>query len=116
MIDKIIDCVKYLWDAPFAREVLLVAITAFLTHFFDTRKQRNEQKQRYLETVGSRISDALVCARELCEKTRIINAFTEDGEIHTEDANDVNSFDDCSVYPRFMTDRDALFDFCHTVS
>ena len=116
MIDKIIDCIKYLWDAPFAREVFLVVITAIVTHFFDSRKQRNEQKRRYLETVGSRISDALVCAREICEKTRAIEVFTDDGKLHTENAKDTNAFRDYAWYPGFMTEKETLAEFVSAVA
>ena len=116
MIDKIIAYIKELWGAPFVQEFLLIALTAILTHLFDSRKQKNEQKRRYLETVGSKISDALVCARELCEKTRVIEAFTEDGEIHTEGVKDVNALQGCPVYPEFMNDQKALSDFFDAVT
>lgn len=116
MIDKIIAYIKQLWDAPFVQEFLLIAITAILTHFFETRKQRNEQKQRYLESVGSRISDALVCAREICEKTRIIEVFTTDGEIHVEDIKSTNALQDLPLYPGFMSNQESLSDFFDAVS
>lgn len=116
MIDKVIACFKYLWDAPFAREVLLVAITAIVTHFFDSRKQKNEQKRRYLETVGSKISDALVCAREVCVKSRVIEVFMPDGDIHTQDAKDVDAFRNYAWYPGFMFNKETLADFVNVVT
>lgn len=116
MTDKIVACIKYLSDAPFAREVFLVAITVILTHFFDSRKQRDEQKRRYLETIGSRISDALVCAREVCEKSSTIEVFAPDGNIRTEKAKDVNAFRNYPWYPGFMCDKNTLADFVSMVT
>lgn len=116
MIDDIIAYIKQLWDAPFAQEILLVAITAVLTHFFDSRKQRSEQRQRYLETVGSSISDALVCAREVCEKARVIEVFTAGDDISVADVKDVDAFRNFAWYPGFMTNKDTFADFVSVIT
>lgn len=114
LIEKTIQNLRTVWDLPFAKEVLLVVVTAAITHFRDMYKFKKQRHSKYKDTIGENIATALTAVREIGLSTNAINIYDKSVE-HT-DADSVNAVHEVVYYPGFMSDKELLVEFCESVS
>lgn len=106
-MDKIVTHLKTLLiDVPYLREIALVLLSVFLTHFFETFKLKKEQRIKFQETLGENIATSLTAVRELVLKTKSIEAY----DFESYQADDINAFKQFLLYPAFMGDGKTLGD------
>lgn len=91
-------------DVPYLREIALVLLSVFLTHFFETFKLKKEQQLKFQETLGAHIAKSLTSVRELVLKTKSIELYNLD-DYHVEDTN---AFKEFIIYPSFMGNGEEL--------
>lgn len=113
-MDEIIKNLRAIWDLPFARDIIIVCITAILTHCFAMRKIKKERYTKYQDTVGSKIASALIAVRKIVLSTKTIEMYQE--SMDNFPAENANAINDIIHYPAFMTDKDTLLKMCRTVS
>ena len=106
-MDRIITHLKTLLiDVPYLREIALVLLSVFLTHFFETFKLKKEQRIKFQEPLGENIATSLTAVRELVLKTKSIEAY----DFESYQADDINAFKQFLLYPAFMVDGKTLGD------
>lgn len=104
-MDEFISHLKTLLiDVPYLREIALVLLSVFLTHFFETSKLKKEQRIKFQETLGEKIAASLTAVRELVLKTKSIEAY----DFESCQADDINAFKQFLLYPAFMNDGETL--------
>ncbi len=113
---EIIDYLRDVWDIPLAQSIVLILATAITTHFFESRIQKREHKQKFDDVLGEKIATALNNVRNVALKTKTIEIYTENDNISTDNVNDINAFHNFVHYPEFMNDKESLLVFCSGIS
>lgn len=115
-MEEIINLLRAVWNAPYVHELVLVIVTAVVTHFFESLKQRKEQKIKFRSTIGEQIATALSSVRKLVVNINTIEVFAAAETIPQNDANNISAFQDFSYYPSFMTNHKTFGQLCDEIS
>lgn len=114
VIEAIFSNLRLLWNLPFAREVILVGITAMLTHFFSVRKLKKERRTKYQDKIGENIATALTAVREISMSTKTFEIYQYC--IDNSPADNANALSDSAYYPAFMANKATFFQMIEMVS
>lgn len=113
---EIINYLREVWDVPLARDLILIAATAGITHFLESRKQKKEQKLKFKDVLGEQIATSLSTVRSTVVKIKTIEVFTEDETIPSDEANDINVYRSFAYYPSFMNDSESFSKLIEEIS
>lgn len=89
----------------FVQKIILSAITALITYYFTSKKNRQDLRIKHQNVLGEKICQAYINVRELIEECNTVE-FLNIEDISIE--NILVSVDR-AVYPSFMNDKESLF-------
>lgn len=97
-------------------EILLMSgiSSAFITHLFYRFKLKSEQRIRFQNIIGDRISNSLIELRELIEEVSVIERY----DIINPNENEEGVIDafDGTIYPAIMNDIETLGSFTEKIN
>ena len=93
--------------------LILMIISAFVTHWLDLRQLKKKQKLSYQEKLGEKIADSLIHVRETVGKLNSMEALQVPND---ECSHKIGTFSENAFYPTIMNDNDTFLKYCLEVS
>lgn len=109
--------IQYWWELvknPIVQSLILMGLTALVTHLFDIVNMKKSQSIRFQESLGEKVADALTVTREVVYEASEFGIESESSEYPAMESADIEkSF---VYYPYFMRDEEAYLEFALSIS
>ena len=113
-MEKIFEILKGFLKNEYISKILIVLITAIITHFFTMRKIKREQTIKYKAELGNKIGNVYIELRELISKLTGIEIYNIAEELPT--IENIFIPENNVVYPSFISTYKSLCDFLKEIS